>query len=320
MPELLVSAIIPAYRRPEKLRKAIQSLLAQDLDPSQFEVIVVDSSPDESNKEVVRVLQEGANCRLRLLGKQPEGPGPSRNLGASEARAPFLAFIDSDCVASPQWLREGITAFQDGIGLVQGRTIPEPGQPHSIFNYYIAVEKESFLYETCNMFYRREVFERSGGFLSDMDPRAERPRGGEDVDLAWRVKRAGWRSRFAPNALVAHEVMRINLWGWLFNKRLYITPYILRRYPELREFFFGRYFYNKIHAYLTMAVAAGALAAFTPLALVLTLPYIVSRATEPTRTLHGPLRLLRVPIYLVRDLISLSILVAGSLRYRSLLL
>lgn len=320
MPELLVSAIIPAYRRPDKLRKAVHSLLAQDLDPARFEVIVIDSSPDESNKEVICALQERAPCSLRFFGKEPEGPGPSRNLGAREAHGEFLAFMDSDCVASPQWLRQGIVAFQDGVGLVQGRTIPEPGQPHSIFNYYIAVEKESFLYEACNVFYRRDVFEQSGGFLSDLDPRSERPRGGEDVDLAWRVKRAGWQSRFAPDALVMHEVMRIRTRDWLFNKRLYIAPLILRTFPELRKFFFAYYFYDRIQAYLTLALAAGALTALTPLALVLALPYVVSRAAEPTRTLRGPLRLLRVPIYLVRDLISLAILVAGSLRYRSPLL
>lgn len=320
LPELLVSVIVPAYRRPEKLRAAVESLLVQDLDPAQYEVIVVDSSPDDADAQVIRELQQATDRALRFFRKDPEGPGPSRNLGAREARGRFLAFMDSDCVASPQWLREGAAAFADGTGLVQGRTLPEPGRPHSVFNYYITVERESFLYEACNIFYRRSAFESIGGFLPDMDPLAERPRGGEDVDLAWRIKRSGWTSRFAPEALVFHEVARISPRQWLFNKRLYIVPDILRKYPELRAFFPARYFYDKFQAGLCMALAGAALARITPFALLLALPYAVGRAAEPTRTLRGPLRLLRVLIYLVRDTASLSILLAGSLRYRSLLL
>ena len=320
MSELLVSAIVPAYRRPDRLRKAIESLLNQDLDGGAYEVIVVDSSPDETNAEVVRSVHSSAKCPIRVFRKCPEGPGPSRNLGARESHAKFFAFMDSDCVASSQWLREGVAAFADGVGLVQGRTIPEPDQPHSIFNYYITVEKESFLYEACNIFYRRESFEGVGGFLPDMDPHAERPRGGEDVDLAWNVKRAGWKSRFAGDAVVMHEVARIGLSQWLVNKRLYIVPDVLRKFPELRKFFFARLFYDKAQAYFALALIALGAAFLSPLTLVLTLPYVVTRAMEPSRSLKGPMRLIRIGVYLVRDAASFLLLLAGSVRYRSLLL
>lgn len=318
--DLLVSAIVPAYGRPEKLRKAIRSLLAQDLDPSQFEVIVVDSSPDDSNLAVVAGLQQEARCPLRCYTKPPEGPGPSRNLGAWAARGRFLAFTDSDCQASTQWLREGVAAFQEGAGLVQGRTIPEPGVPRGPLNAFIWVEEETFLYETANMFYRREAFEQAGGFPSDMHAHRQKPMGGEDVDLAWKVKRAGWESRFAANALVIHEVLPITLWRWLFNKHLYIFPRFLHDYPELRRFFFARYFFDKVHAWLVLALVGFALAALALPALLLALPYIITRASEPTRTFRSALRVLRVLAYLLRDLASLGILLAGSARYRALLL
>ena len=319
--DLLASVIIPAYRRPEVLRKAVRSVLAQDLDPGQYEVIVVDSSPDEFNVQVVAELQPEARCPLRCLTKPPEGPGPSRNLGAAQARGRFLAFTDSDCQASPQWLREGVAAFGEGVGLVQGRTIPEPGVPHSVLNFYILVEQESFVYETANIFYRREAFEQAGGFPCDLQPNAEKPMGGEDIELAWNVKRGGWESRFATKALVMHEVQRITPWRRLFVKQLYIFPRLVGAYPELRRFFFARYFYDKAQAWLVMALLGLALAALTtPLALLLALPYVISRALEPSRTLRGPLRLLRVAIYLPRDLVAMCLLLAGSIRYRALLL
>lgn len=318
--DILVSAIVPAYYRPEKLRRAVESLLAQDLDPSTYEVIVVDSSNDDQNANVVAALQSQARCSLRFFSKKPEGPGPSRNLGAEHARGRFFAFMDSDCQASPQWLREGVAAFADDVGIVQGKTIPEEGVPHGIFNFYIDVKEESFLYETANIFYRREPFEAQGGFAADLLPLADKPMGGEDVDLAWRVKRASWNSRFAESAVVAHEVVRLSPVQWMVNRRLYICPRIVRKFPELRRFFYHRYFYEKIQAYLLVAVAGVAASLFLWPAVILTLPYIFSRAAEPSKTLRGPLKLVRPIIYLPRDLVSLFLLAAGSVRFRAILL
>jgi glycosyltransferase involved in cell wall biosynthesis len=317
---LLVTAIIPTYRRPEKLRKAVRSLLRQDFDPERYEVIVVDSSPDDANRSVVSDLQAEARCPLRFFKKPPEGPGPSRNLGAREARGRFLAFMDSDCQASLSWLREGIAAFDSRIGLVQGKTLPEPGVPHSVFNHYIVVEKESLLYETANMLYRRKAFEQVGGFLADVNPRADTPMGGEDIDLAWRCKRNGWQSRFAADAIVYHEVVRMPHWRWIFGKRLFIYPLLLKKFPEVRAMAFAGIFFDRIQAWLVVALGGTALTAWTPWMLLLCVPYVASRALQSSRTLRGPMRLARVFVYFPRDLASLGILLAGSIRYRYLLL
>jgi glycosyltransferase involved in cell wall biosynthesis len=85
MPEMtrtpIVSVVIPAYRRRDLLRKTLLSLFQQDLDSQQFEVLVVDSSPDQENMALVSELASQAPYSLRCLRKKPEGPGPSRNLG-----------------------------------------------------------------------------------------------------------------------------------------------------------------------------------------------------------------------------------------------
>jgi glycosyltransferase involved in cell wall biosynthesis len=318
--DLLVSVIIPAYRRPELLEPAIRSVLAQDIDPALYEVIVVDSSPDDTNTTLVASLQPESRCPLRCLTKPPEGPGPSRNLGARSAKGRFLAFMDSDCQAAPHWLRSGIAAFQESTGLVQGRTIPEPGVPHSAFNRYIAVEQETLIYETANIFYRREAFEQAGGFLADLLPEAEACIGGEDTDLAWKVKRAGWRSHFAPDALVTHAVVRMKLWRWFVDPPLYICPLIVRRYPEVRRMFFLKYFYNRAHALLLLVFTGIGLSFVSLWFLALIIPYVIVRTSERSRTLRGPLHVLRMMIYLPRDLTALALLLAGSIRYRSLLL
>jgi cellulose synthase/poly-beta-1,6-N-acetylglucosamine synthase-like glycosyltransferase len=316
-----VSVIIPAYGRTDLLEKAVRSALAQDLDPDDFEVIVVDSSPDGANADLVLHLAGSAACDVRCLRKEPEGPGPSRNLGAEHARGGVLAFLDSDCRASPGWLRCGLSAFEDRVGIVQGRTVPEPGGRHSVFHRSLEVQAESCFYETANVLYRRRAFEESGGFLAD--PRGESSAGlvgGEDADLAWKVKRAGWETRFAEDALVAHAVFSIPVWRWFFDRRLGTVPLVVARYPETRKRFYARYFLNRTQALLVLGLVGLALSLAHPLGLLLVVPYVYDRIAEPSRTLKGPFRLVRVVLHLPRDLAMLAVLIIGSVRYRALLL
>jgi len=317
---LRVSVVVPAYKRTDLVQKAVRSLLDQDLDADAYEVIVVDSSPDDANARAIATLAPSAACSLSCLVKPPEGPGPSRNLGARQARGEFVAFMDSDCQASRGWLRAGLAAFENGVGLVQGCTRPDRAGAPGILTWYVSVEQEGFIYESANIFYRKEALERAGGFRADLTPHAETPMGGEDVELAWRVKRAGWKSRFAPAAIVYHEVVSISPWRWLFSKRLFIWPRLKKEVPEIRQFLFAGCFYDRAQACFTLGLAGTALAWLSPLMLALWLPYAALRASEPTRSLRGPLRLVRVLVYGVRDAVSFLVLLAGSIRFRSLLL
>lgn len=315
-----VSIVIPAYKRTELLHKAVRSLFEQDLDRDNYELIVVDSSPHPRNVEALRELQAQAPCSMRFYVKQPEGPGPSRNLGAQQARGEILAFMDSDCQATPGWLRAGLAGFEDGVGIVQGKVLPDPAARRGIFTRYVVVEQDSLLFEAANIFYRRHAFEETCGFVRDLDPHADHNLGGEDAELGWQVKRNGWQTRFAPEALVYHEVLPISPLAWLFNKHLYIWPRVARRVPELRRFLFARYFYDRAQACLLAALAGIVLSNWSLAGLLLCAPYVWLRTSEPSQTLRGPLRLLRSLFYLPQDLISLAILTAGSLRHRSLVL
>jgi glycosyltransferase involved in cell wall biosynthesis len=315
-----VSVVIPAYRRTELLRKTLLSLFQQDLDGQEYEVLVVDSSPDAQNVELVRELALRAPCSLQCFTKKPEGPGPSRNLGFQKASGQIIAFLDSDCEASASWLRHGLAAFREGIGIVQGRTRPDPSARRGIFSHYVWIEQESFFYETANIFYRREALAQSGGFQPDLTPNADMPLGGEDTEVAWNVIRLGWKTHFCPDALVYHAVFSASPWKWLFIKNLFCIPRLTRRFPELRRFMVCAYFFDRGHALLALALAGILGAIVQPWCLILCIPYAMFRATEPTRSMRGVLRPLRVAPYFIRDVFSFLILLAGSLRYRSLLL
>lgn len=319
--EPVVSVVIPAYKRTGLLSAAVQSAINQDMAPDQFEVIVVDSSPDESNANAVRELQQAAGAvALRLYRKPPEGPGPSRTLGADQARGGIVAFLDSDCQATPGWLAAGVACFDDGIGIVQGRTLPHPQQPPGVFSRYVQIEEESPLYEAANIFYRRECLAAAGKPNIDMTPQDERPTGGEDTLMAWSVKRSGWSSTFAGDALVYHEVVPIKFLHWFYEKRMFMLPWLVREIPEIRHVFYRGYFLDRAHAGLTLLLVSLALTSLSPFWLAGAIPYIAVRASEPTRTLQGVKRVGRAVVYLPRDLLAYALLILGSVRYRRLLL
>jgi short-subunit dehydrogenase len=107
---------------------------------------------------------------------------------------------------------------------------------------------------------------------------------------------------------------------WVADNGLFRLPWVINRVPELRQFFFGRYFFDRAQAALVLALVATPLVWSFSRGALLWAPYVVLRASDSTHTLSGPRRLLRPLFYLPRDLASFALLVGGSIRYRTILL
>ena len=91
-----VSVVIPAYNRAASIRTAIESVLAQSW--RDLELIVVDDGSSDGTVEAVRGIDDP---RIRLvLHETNRGAAAARNTGIAEARAPWVAFQDSD----DEWL------------------------------------------------------------------------------------------------------------------------------------------------------------------------------------------------------------------------
>jgi glycosyltransferase involved in cell wall biosynthesis len=85
------SVIIPTYNRAAKVRKAIESVLAQTF--TDLEVIVVD---DGSSDGTGQILAEIYSDRIRYFAQANQGVSIARNKGIAEARGKWIAFLDSD--------------------------------------------------------------------------------------------------------------------------------------------------------------------------------------------------------------------------------
>jgi glycosyltransferase involved in cell wall biosynthesis len=308
-----VTVIVPARDAAETIGRTLAALASQDL-AVPYEVIVVD---DGSSDDTVTIA-EGFSGSVQVLRSEGRGPGPARNTGAAASRAATLAFTDADCVPDPGWLRAGLAALE-GADLVQGRVVPDPDSHLGPFDHTVWVVGESGLYETANLFVRRDRFESVGGFEDFVGARIGKPLA-EDVWLGWRARRAGARTTFSSDALVHHAVTPRGPEGYVAERmRLTYFPAIARRVPELRRtLFFGRWFITRRSAAFDLA-AAGLVAAVvkrSPLPLAAAVPYAVSIARYGRRWRSARVAAVEV----AADAVGFGALASGSARSLTLVL
>jgi glycosyltransferase involved in cell wall biosynthesis len=86
-----VSVVIPTYNRAGKVRKSVESVLAQSF--TDLEVIVVD---DGSSDDTEQTLKEAFGDRIRYFYQHNQGASVARNRGIEESRGEWIAFLDSD--------------------------------------------------------------------------------------------------------------------------------------------------------------------------------------------------------------------------------
>lgn len=200
-PAPAVSVVVPHLNDAAGLARCLAALAAQRGAPP-FEVVVVDNGSAEPPAALV------ARHRFARLAAEPRpGPGPARSRGAALARAPLLAFTDSDCIPDPGWLAAIAAAFaaDPGLAVAGGEVtiaLADPARPtaieayESVFGYRMRlyVERDGYA-ATCNMAVRAAAFAAVGPFAGLAVA--------EDMDWGRRATALGLRPRFLPGMRVA---------------------------------------------------------------------------------------------------------------------
>ena len=308
---MLASVIVPAHDAAATLPQTLAGLAAQELD-GEFEVVVVDDGSNDATPEIAE--QAGV---VVIRHERPVGPGASRNRGVAAATGRALAFTDADCTPAPGWLCAGVGAL-DAAGVVQGRVEPSPEVPVGPFDRTLWVTRAWGLFESANLFVRRDVFERLGGF-DDGLLQVAGAHFGEDVIFGWRARRAGVPTGFCDDALVHHAVFPRGAGEFIReHRRNALFALLVREVPELREhFFYRRWFLSPRSAAFALA-AAGAFAAAA-----VRRPALCATAVPYGRLVADDLRRAGGRVALARgaaDAVGLAALLRGSVAARRLLL
>lgn len=199
----LVSVIVPCYNSARTIRACLQSILNQKTSVS-FELMVVDSSTDSTPRIVE---QEFPSVRLIHFPKRTFA-GAARNAGVRASRSPYCLMLDSDCVAGPDLIERMLARHAaDRIAAVAGALRQE--SPMSVCDWVAYhIEFREFMptsplrfdraIPTAGIMYRRDVFERYGGYDEEM-------RLSEDMLLHWRLHAQGERILFDPAIELLHR-------------------------------------------------------------------------------------------------------------------
>ena len=138
-----VSVIVPIYNMGTKIRKAVESILAQTYD--NLEVILVDDgSKDESLSQCRRL--ERLDNRINVYHTENRGSGPARNYGIENATGEFLYFPDADDYIDPETITIAVNnAMDTNVDLVlfgyrdvdqNGKILYEKKYNYSVVNGY----------------------------------------------------------------------------------------------------------------------------------------------------------------------------------------
>ncbi len=204
----VLSVIVPVRNRPAEIEACLDSLRNLDYPAEKMEVIVVDDASQDHTPETVARYPKVRLIRM----SQHRQASFCRNRAAEIARGDILAFIDSDCLADPTWLKELVPAFRDpSLGALGGR-VDAAGQANGLDRYEKvksalkmgswfkrSEQREQFFYvPACNFLVRRVHFRDLGGFRESLHV-------GEDVDFCWRLQDAGHALEYRPLGRVAHK-------------------------------------------------------------------------------------------------------------------
>ena len=212
---MFISVVVAVRNERQHIKKCLTSLFRQDYDG--YEVIVVDGMSDDGTYELLQELQKDYN--FKLLRNEKKNAAAGRNIGIKEARGEAIAFIDGDAVAAEDWLKNIKKAFEEsGAAAVGGPDLlpADSGYKERVIAYVMTsplarggklnpstqhtmMDKKRYVEHipTCNLCIKKEIFEKVGLFDENFVK-------GQDLELNFRIRSAGYRIFYSPSIKVVH--------------------------------------------------------------------------------------------------------------------
>ncbi|MBF0195289.1 MAG: glycosyltransferase [Magnetococcales bacterium] len=216
-----ISVIVVCFNEEDNIWACLESLTLQSYLIDNFEIIVVDGgSKDQTQTIIADFVKEYSH--IKMVVEPRAGTAIGRNAGVAAAQHPFVAFIDADCEAPPDWLERLAYNFVEysksdpHLVAVGGGNIPPPDS--GPFVQAVGVAMDSFAgsfnsaqgrqfaevkyvssLATLNVIYNKQAINDVGGFDISLGSEAE------DAELNFRLFYQGKRFIFIPDLHVLHK-------------------------------------------------------------------------------------------------------------------
>jgi glycosyltransferase involved in cell wall biosynthesis len=211
-----VSAVICTRNRPDKIRNAVESVLANTY--PNFNLTIIDQGTNGETEAISRRI--GArDGRIRYQRMSKSGLSRAYNLAIASTTGSIMAFTDDDCLVPSDWIEKIVTAFEeqrDGE-LMYGQVLPAyPENGGEALTPLLRIDRPERLDRAngfrvfgmgANFAARRSLFERVGTFdevLGGGGPL----KSSQDFDLAYRAYRRNAAILLRPEVIVRHDGRR----------------------------------------------------------------------------------------------------------------
>jgi GT2 family glycosyltransferase len=210
--DFLVTIVIPTLAADARLRECVDALHRQSR--HDFQIVVVDNSGQSLARRNgtapgAEIIENGANL----------GFGAAVNQGIDASRSPYLAVLNDDAVAHPEWLDALVQALEqrpdagmcasqvrlfgetglDSAGMLVARDGSSKQRGHGRPPEDFPLVEETLFPSGSAALYRRSLLEEVGGFDHNFFLYCE------DTDLGLRARWAGWKCLYVPGAMVEHH-------------------------------------------------------------------------------------------------------------------
>jgi GT2 family glycosyltransferase len=192
---------------------------------ADFEAIVVDQTATPYELSGLRY-----NFAIQYIHTNEKGAVKARNLGIKHARGQVIAFTDDDCEPDAQWLANAYKYFDDVHVIGVEGLIESDEQDEEQYRIVRNLGVKGVGFKTANLFLRRNIVEKIGGF----DERFDNPHFREDTDLAWRALACG-EIPFAEDVRVLHPAQQRNVQRESGEERAKFfvhDPMLFHKHPE----------------------------------------------------------------------------------------
>jgi biofilm PGA synthesis N-glycosyltransferase PgaC len=201
----LVSVVVPAYNEELVLAACLDSILA-DRYPHK-EVIAVDDGSSDGTLDVLN----GYRTRIKVLTQPNAGKAAALNAGIAVASGEIMVFADADGIFTPTTITRLLEGFTSPtVGAVCGNDMPSNVNKQlprllALLTHVTSLVRRALSAVNCLAIvsgnigaFRSHVVREIGGFTHGLI--------GEDLEITWRVHRAGYRVTFQPRSVVRAEV------------------------------------------------------------------------------------------------------------------
>jgi len=167
-----ISVIIPCYNCSSTIIRAISSVEAQTMKPTEI-ILIDDCSNDDTVKTLLKLQKNYSNDWIKvILLRKNSGPGAARNVGWKAATQPYIAFLDSDDSWHPQkieiqynWMvkHPNVALTGHGCKVIHGQndtnntTLVNTKNPKQIKNYHLLLSNR---FQTPSVMLRSDIHQR----------------------------------------------------------------------------------------------------------------------------------------------------------------